>query len=62
MCISLEVDVIKSEDSVIAAGEEENDTAVETDFSTVSLKSLQWLSAIKLCFVLNAGLISTSLR
>ncbi|XP_029353314.1 A-kinase anchor protein 13 isoform X3 [Echeneis naucrates] len=30
-----EVDVIKSEDTVIAAGEEENDTAAETDFSTI---------------------------
>ncbi|XP_035009533.2 A-kinase anchor protein 13 isoform X3 [Hippoglossus stenolepis] len=30
-----EEDVIKSEDTVIAAGEEENDTAEETDFSTI---------------------------
>ncbi|XP_071346230.1 A-kinase anchor protein 13 isoform X3 [Trachinotus anak] len=30
-----EVDVIKSEDTVIAAGEEENGTAEETDFSTI---------------------------
>ncbi|GLD55556.1 A-kinase anchor protein 13 isoform X1, partial [Lates japonicus] len=35
-----EEDVIKSEDTVIAAGEEENDTAVETDFSAVSQKLL----------------------
>ncbi|XP_039998623.1 A-kinase anchor protein 13 isoform X2 [Xiphias gladius] len=32
---SQEVDVIKSEDVVIAAGEEENDTAEETDLSTI---------------------------
>ncbi|XP_035485141.2 A-kinase anchor protein 13 isoform X3 [Scophthalmus maximus] len=30
-----EVDVIKTEDAVIAAGNEENDTAEETDFSTI---------------------------
>ncbi|KAF0043529.1 hypothetical protein F2P81_004866 [Scophthalmus maximus] len=57
-----EVDVIKTEDAVIAAGNEENDTAEETDFSTVSLKSPLWLSAIKLCFVVNAGWIKTSPR
>ncbi|XP_035485138.2 A-kinase anchor protein 13 isoform X1 [Scophthalmus maximus] len=32
---SSEVDVIKTEDAVIAAGNEENDTAEETDFSTI---------------------------
>lgn len=37
MCISQEVEVIKSDDNLIGAGEEENGPEDETDFSPVSV-------------------------
>lgn len=58
MCISPEVEVIKSEESVIAAREDENGPAEETDFSVVGLNCLLGLSAIKLCFVIEESLIN----
>lgn len=39
MCISPEVDAIKSEDAVSGAGEEENGSAEGTDSSMVRLKA-----------------------
>lgn len=58
MCVSPEVDVIMSEETVIDAGGEENGSAEETDFSTVSSKTLH--SAVKLCFVEDVRLINRS--
>lgn len=58
MCLSLEVDVIKSEDTLSDAREDQNGPAEGADFSTVCLKSLLLLSAIKLCFAVDVCLIN----